>query len=154
MNERVLANRGATMRRPAWRGMTRGITFLVSLFVLAIANVTDAQPANADAAGCTAAPGGYVCNETYGTAAYVDRVRAVRGKANLICNWQAAMYVNDSAGRRLETRWSPVQDRCDTGRAWYDFWPRKIYPNNSRVCVSWYESGVKQGGSPCITLRL
>ena len=99
------------------------------------------------------APGGYVCIYVYGSADYVNQVRAVRGKNNLICNWQAAMYVNNSSGRRIETRWSPVQNRCDAGRAWYDFWPRKIYPDHSRVCVSWYESGVKQGGSPCETLH-
>jgi hypothetical protein len=142
-----------SLNRPAKPWATRMAVILLALFALATINLVVAKPAHANASGCTAAPGGYVCIYVYGSADYVNQVRAVRGKNNLICNWQAAMYVNNSSGRRIETRWSPVQNRCDGGRAWYDFWPRKIYPDHSRVCVSWYESGVKQGGSPCETLH-
>jgi hypothetical protein len=130
--------------------------FAVLLAVFStLGNSSQASAAAENASGCTAAPNGYVCIYVWGSADYVNQVRAVRGKASgsLICNWQAAMFVNDSAGRRLETRWSPVQHRCDVGRAWFDFYPRKIYPDHSRVCVSWYEDGVKQGGSPCETLH-
>jgi hypothetical protein len=104
---------------------------------------------------CTAAPHGSVCIYVWGFGDDVDHVRVVRMKTSQICPWQAAMYIVDPSGRLIERQWSPIHDGCVSRQASYDFDPRRgLYPTGSDVCGAFYEDGVKQGGSPCVSLPL
>ena len=42
---------------------------------------------------------------------------------------------------------------CSPGRAWFDWNVNQNWRNNYRICVHFFEGNVKQGGSPCVTIR-
>lgn len=116
-------------------------------------------PAAASADGCTGAPYGYVCVQVEGERRYVERLGAVRGKANwsAICDYSAKVVVRAPSGRKWRYR-SPFHRGCSWGRAWFDWYPRRRFPHNSRVCAYFYEDGTRrrhgkrQGGVPCVTI--
>lgn len=116
-------------------------------------------PAVASADGCTGAPYGYVCVQVEGEGRYVERLGAVRGKANwsAICDYSARVVVRAPSGRTWRYR-SPFHRGCSWGRAWFDWYPRRRFPHESRVCAYFYEDGTRkrhgkrQGGVPCVTI--
>ncbi|MDQ3740109.1 MAG: hypothetical protein M3389_04110, partial [Actinomycetota bacterium] len=115
--------------------------------------------AQASADGCTGAPNGYVCVQVEGESRYVERLGAVRGKANWsgICDYRAKVVVRAPSGRKWRY-WSPWHRGCSYGRAWFDWYPRRNFPHESRVCATFYEDGTRrrrgkrQGGVPCVTI--
>jgi hypothetical protein len=118
-----------------------------------------AAPAGASAEGCTGAPNGYVCVQVEGESRYVERLGAVRGKASwsAICDYRAKVVVRAPSGRKWVYK-SPFHRGCSWGRAWFDWYPRRNFPHNSRVCSWFYEDGSRrrwgkrQGGVPCVTI--
>lgn len=113
------------------------------------------DPAAASAEGCTGAPNGYVCVQVEGSGLRVNRLGAVRGKVGLsgICNYQAKVEVTPP-GEPTTTYWSPVHEGCSYLRAWFDWYPSERYwPDQTTVCSFFYESGVQQGGHPCVTIH-
>jgi hypothetical protein len=109
-----------------------------------------ASKASADSYGCTWAPYGNVCILIEGSGLYVQHVRVRRAKIDysLICNYQARMTVRTSGGRLIDSRWSPYHRGCTPIWAWFDWYPRRYYPNNSKICTAFFEGGVLQG-KPC-----
>lgn len=106
-----------------------------------------AQPASADADGCTPASSGMVCGVVDGNGLYVDSAGVVRDKADLtgICNYQGVLTVYNSAGSQIFQQKSGKRSGCTHGRAWFDFYPRRYFPNKSKITLSFYEANVLQG---------
>jgi hypothetical protein len=109
-----------------------------------------ASEASADSYGCTWAPWGNVCILIEGSGTYVSHVRVRRAKIDysLICNYRGKMTVRNRYGTLIERRWSPYHAGCTPIWAWFDWYPRRYYPNWSRICTAFYENGVLQG-KPC-----
>jgi hypothetical protein len=131
---------------------TRAKLVLAVFAALATATVllSSAGKASADSYGCTWAPYGNVCILIEGSGLYVSHVRVRRAKIDygLICNYQAHMTVRTSTGRLVDSRWSPYHRGCTPVWAWFDWYLRRNYPNNSKVCTAFFEQGQLQG-KPC-----
>lgn len=111
-----------------------------------------ASTATGNASGCTlTSTTQYVCIYVYGSGTYVNRVSVVRQKLSsiAICNYQGLMNVWNSSGTLIDRRWSPFHSGCSYGRAWFDWYPAKNYPNNSSVCTYFYEGYGKLQGVAC-----
>ncbi|WP_146169083.1 hypothetical protein [Actinoplanes italicus] len=106
-----------------------------------------AGPAAADASGCTPAAFGMVCGSVYGSGRYVSDAGVARDKVTpeAICDYQGVLTVYNSGGTRIYQERSPRHGGCNYGRAWFDFYPNRYFPNNSKLSLSFYERGVHQG---------
>ena len=130
----------------------RLLNILVVVGLAFVGVVASATGASASAEGCTWAPSGYVCNYTYGSGAYVDRIAAIRGRTgSLICNYSADASVQDPWGRVV---WYGHQSHagCTPLRAYFNFYPRRTFHCGYVTSVAWFESGVRQGGYANISL--
>jgi hypothetical protein len=140
----------ATGYSPATLRAKLALAFAGALATTALVLSAGASPARADSYGCTWAPYGNVCILIEGSGLYVSHVRVRRAKIDygLICNYQARMTVRTSTGRLVDRRWSPYHRGCTPVWAWFDWYPRRTYPNNSKVCTAFFENGDLQG-RPC-----
>ena len=122
----------------------------VVLACAAVALSLGAEKAAADSYGCTWAPWGNVCILIEGSGTYVSHVRVRRAKIDygLICNYQASMTVRNRYGNLIERRWSRYHAGCTPIWAWFDWYPRRFYPDGSRICTAFFENRVLQG-RPC-----
>jgi hypothetical protein len=133
---------------PAWAKLAAAAA--AALCTVMFFLTAGASNASADSYGCTWAPYGNVCILIEGSGLYVRHVRVRRAKIDysLICNYQARMTVRTATGRLIDSRWSPYHRGCTPIWAWFDWYPRRIYPNNSKACTAFFEGGVLQG-KPC-----
>jgi hypothetical protein len=99
------------------------------------------------ASGCTLAPNGYVCGKVDGSGLHVSAAHVARGKSGteFICDYQGTVRVYNSAGRRIYLKRSGRHQGCTPLRAWFDFSVNRTFPNNSKLCTSFYERGIRQG---------
>jgi hypothetical protein len=130
-------------------------TMRQSLFplLLLLAGILVAAPSvSASSSGCTTAPRGISCIDVHGSKLHVDTVRATRGKysSDFICNYSARVFFQEPDGT-IVTRDSGVvhNGACSTPYAWIDFHINANFPNGTKVCTAFYESGQQQGGKPC-----
>ena len=114
-----------------------------------------AAPARGDAIGCTWAPYGDVCIFVWGTGLYVHHVQVVRNKPyyNMICDYQGRLTVHKEGLGRIYSRWSPFHSGCTPLKAWFDWYPDRRFPDQSIVCVAFFEHGKRQGGRACETIH-
>ena len=121
---------------------------------LALAAGATTPAARADAVGCTPAPYGDVCIFVWGSGLYVSHVQVVRNKIDysLICDYQGRMTVRNGDGVLLDSRWSRRHSGCTPLKAWFDWYPRRTYPNQSKLCTAFFERGVRQGKA-CETIH-
>jgi hypothetical protein len=124
-------------------------TSAVAVATLGGASVLGVQAAGAYSTGCTSA---HVCVQVYGQQTFVSQVEVIEYKTT-ICDYQGRMIVYRSDGSKYEDRWSPFHSGCSHGAGWFDWYPKKYYPNNSRVCGLWYESHGVYRGAACETIH-
>jgi hypothetical protein len=133
-----------------WRhGFGTLLLLVPALVVLGVPRV-----ARADANGCTAAPYGMVCIVVEGDGLRVDHAAVVRDKADpaFICKYRGRMTVTDRSGKVIDKRYSSRHKGCTPLRAWFDWYPKKKYPNNSKLCTTFFEDGEEQG-TACATIH-
>jgi hypothetical protein len=140
----------ATGYSPATLRAKLTLAAAAAVATIALLLSVEASPASADSYGCTWAPYGNVCILIEGSGLNVRHVRVRRAKIDwsLICNYQARMTVRNASGRLIDSRWSPYRRGCSVAWAWFDWYPRRDYPNNSKVCTAFFENGELQG-KPC-----
>lgn len=111
-----------------------------------------ATPAMADSVGCTWAEGSgasYVCLGIYGSGTYVNQFRVTRNhQYNSICGYRARVSVNQPTSTDYNY-YSGTHTGCSWNTAWMDFYPRRSYQHDTKVCGHWYESGKWLSGVPC-----
>jgi hypothetical protein len=127
------------------------VTTVMSLAVLSV----PIPPASAGiASGCTPAPYGLVCINALSNGTTIARVKLERGKgeASLICDYKGTVSITSPTGKILWSRTASRQ-QCTPVYAWFEWDVSRSFPSGSRICSSFYEGGVKQGGSPCLTVK-
>jgi hypothetical protein len=55
-------------------------------------------------------------------------------------------------GTLLDHRWSGLHSGCSF-RAWFDWYPRRTYPDDSKVCTYFYENHGAPQGVACKTIH-
>ena len=127
---------------------TRRLLALAATLAVAAAVILGvAAPASASASGCTLAPNGYVCGGVDGQSLFVNSAYVVRGKqgTEFICNYRGTVRVYNSAGHQIYLKRSGRHQGCTPLRAWFNFSIKRSFPQNSKLCTSFYERDVRQG---------
>jgi len=119
----------------------------VAVVLAAVATALLPTAASATAQSCTRAGLGVVCNTTYGSRAYVDRIVAIRDKGWDIPNPSADASVLDGHNH-AHVLWFQHQSRTGSfvGRAWFNFYPRRNFLCGDVTSVRFYENRTPQGG--------
>lgn len=127
-------------------------TFAVVTAVLGGGFVAGAQSAGASASGCTKTGYEFICENVQGTGTFVSQVE-VNAYGVTICDYQARVIVYRSDGSKYQDSWSPFHSGCSRAGAWFDWYPKRYYPNNSRMCGLWYQSHGVYKGAVCETIH-
>jgi hypothetical protein len=114
--------------------------------------------AEASGSGCTSASRGPICIWIDGNSTTVRKITVGRYASGSICQnsfWIYAVYPNGSVSG---LHWR-LQSNCSYRSAWASKtysnyrYGGQYFPNGTRICVEYKESGNKVGGDPCLTIR-
>lgn len=134
----------APSARPAGRRSRLGRLALGGLAAVALAVGIGPSTALASADGCTYTqfPDEYVCGTVKGKKLHVDEVTVIRGKVagGTIKNYHALVTVQAPNGSRWEFT-SAVHKGKSYLRAWRTLKLDRSFPDNSRLCGSFFENG-------------
>ncbi|MBA2614498.1 MAG: hypothetical protein H0U90_01755 [Actinobacteria bacterium] len=67
-----------------------------------------------------------------------------------ICNYRGRVTVKK--GERVLWRRTDRHVGCSV-RAWFQWHPKRNFPDGARVCSRFWENGEVQGGRPCVTIE-
>jgi hypothetical protein len=146
----------ALVRRRINTGLIR-IAAVVATFAVAIAMVLAHANSAYAGEGCTTAPNGYVCTNVHNSGNFISSVDSVRGKtgatpwAAQICSSSAFVYYVPPGGPAYSFGYAS-RANCVFYRAYFTIGISKYIPWGSRVCSKFMESGVRQGGEPCVNI--
>lgn len=110
------------------------------------------QSAGASASGCIKNGSEFICVNVQSSGTFVSNVEVVAYAAT-ICDYQGRMIVYRSDGSKYQDSWSPFHSGCSHGAGWFDWYPNRYYPNNSRICGLWYQSHGVYKGAVCETVH-
>jgi hypothetical protein len=130
---------------------------LLGLTIAAVAGISVSVAAAGSAACSYTGSLAYVCTYVDGYDNYVTHVGVVRGKSirtsSAICNYRGLMEIRAPSGALLDHRWSPLHRGCSSSRAWFDWYPRRFYPDSSKVCTYFYGNYWTLQGTACKTIH-
>jgi hypothetical protein len=111
--------------------------------------------AHASAVTCIAASAAdSVCTTTSGTGDYLTGVEAswnaILPPYN-ICNYSAWFYYVPPTGGAYGISYQS-RNGCGYGRVWLNAYTNRSYPNNTLICVKFYDNGGEYNGTDCVRL--